>query len=595
MGSYYSKVGLNYEDIQFIKKYYVISDIHGDLSLFIKFLVGVYNDLSGNEYYIEDKPFHYFNLSKEIIKTIQTKKAIIYDCDTFFKIMDKNQGKQIVYETFIKNLNDLLKRYKSCIVLNGDTFNNHFKLNETNQPPFDYLKNFNKYSNKLSYLNQTPAINNELISRLIEISIIYDSIKILNSNLLFIVGNHELYLLANDNNNKYAIDNCHRVKNILVRQLCGGDEKIPRHNSTIIKTATGQQNSNTEQQKLTTDRSKKNQDVSREQIIINKQQNKIDTNKTDTNKTEDTIETLTIDIDMNKTLLIDLQDFILDYGYVELITDKLHIQHAPNTINYLGKNKCNINTKLIDVLCRFKCFNIVDILKNKISNVDVYNKLCNESIYKNNIYGHTSNEKILRCDSTAHKDYYATKFFIDRQYSIYEIIKNININYDELLKLDRNGKQKLSNDIIENIKTILNSDEPINNRICGLIYYYCIKNNFILLYDRTKETIINKNYSMFHVNQKNAINDCIKIRNLLLDRNCDIYYLNTTNYTTTNMYIAQIFSLCYRFKSMYAITEQKNETQQEQRGYKLFEQINPTYLICDVEESDENMITQRIF
>ena len=45
----------HYEAIKSKTKYYVISDIHGDLTLFIKFLVGVYNDLSINDYYIYHK------------------------------------------------------------------------------------------------------------------------------------------------------------------------------------------------------------------------------------------------------------------------------------------------------------------------------------------------------------------------------------------------------------------------------------------------------------------------------------------------------------------------------------------------------------
>ena len=40
---------------------------------------------------------------------------------------------------------------------------------------------------------------------------------------MFIVGNHELYLLANDNDNNYAINNCSRVKTILDKKTKGGD------------------------------------------------------------------------------------------------------------------------------------------------------------------------------------------------------------------------------------------------------------------------------------------------------------------------------------------------------------------------------------
>src|SRR5574344_3144035 len=205
---------LHYENIK-SKTKYVISDIHGDLTLFIKFLVGVYNDLSGNNYYIEDKQFQYFKLSDEMTDTVKVNNAIIYDCDNIFKII--NNGIQIPYGTFINSLNESLKNNNSCIVLNGDTFNNHYQLADKTQPPFDYLK-INKDNNKLTLLNLSLNTNKEFITKLIEISIIYDSIRLLNDNLLFIVGNHELYLLANDNDNNYAINNCSRVKTILDQQ-----------------------------------------------------------------------------------------------------------------------------------------------------------------------------------------------------------------------------------------------------------------------------------------------------------------------------------------------------------------------------------------
>ena len=533
----------HYEAIKSKTKYYVISDIHGDLTLFIKFLVGVYNNLSSNEYYIEDKQFHYFKLSDEITNNIKSTNSVIYEYDNIFKIINKDM--QIPYVTFINSLNESLKSNNSCIVLNGDTFNNHYQLADKTQPPFDYLK-INKDNNKLTLLNLSLNTNKEFITKLIEISIIYDSIRLLNDNLLFIVGNHELYLLANDNDNNYAINNCSRVKTILEQQSIGGDGSVRIH------------------------KPKRNRDVNiKEKTIAIKQP---------------------IKTEPINTFLNELQDFILDNGYVELITDQRHIQHAPNTNNYLSKNKCNFNTKLIDVLDKFKCFNIVDMLKNKVSNVDGYNKLCGESIYNNDIYGHTPNEKILRCD-LRYKNYH-TKFFIDRQYSIYEIIKNIKINYDELLKSDKYKQQKLSNNTIASIKTRLNSDEHINNMICGLIYYYCIQNKFILLYDRTENKIINnKNYSVIDENE--AINDCIDIYNKLLIRHYDIYYqLNVNSYATTyNMYIAQIFSLCYRFNSMYAINNQENKKPIKHDGYQLFEQINITCLMCDV----KNNIRQIIF
>ena len=50
------------------------------------------------------------------------------------------------------------------------------------------------------------------------------------------------------------------------------------------------------------------------------------------------------------------------------------------------------------------------------------------------------------------------------------------------------------------------------------------------------------------------------------------------------MYIAQIFSLCYRFNNMYAINIQENNKQIEHIGYQLLEQINLTCLVCDVNE-----------
>ena len=279
-----------------------------------------------------------------------------------------------------------------------------------------------------------------------------------------------------------------------------------------------------------------------------------------------------------KTFLDELQDFILDHGYIELI-NKIHIQHAPNTHNYLGNNKCNVNTKLINVLEKFKCLNIVDILKNKVSNVDGYNKLCNESIYEVDIYGHTPNEKILRCDlKYAHSN---TKFFIDRQYSIYEIIKNIKINYNELIKPDTKTKQsKLRDYVINNITDQLADKNDINVMICGLIYYYCIQNKFILLVDKDNKIIANK-----------SVRNCINMYEQLLNRNCKVYYQVIDKLTSYNMYVAQIFSLCYRFNNMYDINIQE-QTTYEIKGYQLFESINLTCLLCD---TNENKIEQIIF
>lgn len=522
---------LHYDSIKSKTKYYIISDIHGDLILFVKFLIGVYNNLSGNNYYVSnnDVKFQYFKLSDELINDIKVKNAITYEYDNVFKIYNANIN--IPYLTFISELNELLKSNNSCIVLNGDIFNNHYQLADKTQPPFDYLKII-KDNNNLKLINSSLNSNNEFITKIIEISIIYDSIRLLNDNILFIIGNHELYLLANDKVNNYAINNCYRVKEIINKSLIGGDPIV------ITKP-------------------KRNRDDNIKEITLIKQQ--------PINKP-------------SKTFLDEIQDFILERGYIELI-NKIHIQHAPNTHNYLGNNKCNINTKLINVLENFKCLNIINILKNKVSEVDGYNKLCNDSIYEIDIYGHTPNEKILRCDSKyTHSN---TKFFIDRQYSIYEIIKNIKIHYNELIKINTNTKQsKLKDYVINNITDQLIDKKYIDVMICGLIYYYCIQNKFILLVDKNNKTIANK-----------SIRNCINMYDQLLNRNCNIYYQVIDKLTTYNMYIAQIFSLCYRFNNMYDINIQE-QTTYEIKNYQLFESINLTCLSCDI---NENKIEQIIF
>ena len=264
------------------------------------------------------------------------------------------------------------------------------------------------------------------------------------------------------------------------------------------------------------------------------------------------------------------------------------------------------------MLCKFKCYNIVDILKKKVSDVDGYIRLCTETIYKNDIYGHTPNEKIIRCDTNFGTSG-TNKYFIDRQYSIYEIIKNTKINYNDIY-------QQLTNDIIDEINNKLKHAKRIVKMICGLIYYYCIKNKFILLDNRTtnepiykidksiykiKKTELDGNINVIDV--ADPIDACIIIYDQLLIRNCNIYYSTANkNATTTNMYIAQIFSLCYRFNNMYGISEQKNDESIKHNkriyirylgydiNYQLFEPINLTYLKCDVTQNDEKKIITQI-
>ena len=266
------------------------------------------------------------------------------------------------------------------------------------------------------------------------------------------------------------------------------------------------------------------------------------------------------------------------------------------------------------MLRRFNGFNIVDILKKKVSDVDGYIKLCTETIYNNDIYGHTPNEKIKRCDPNIGNSG-TTKYFIDRQYSIYEIIKNTKINYNDIY-------QQLTDNIINNINNKLKHVKRIVKMICGLIYYYCIQNKFILLDNRTTNDPIYKiDKSIYKIKKTeldgktniisvaDPIDVCIIIYNQLSIRNCNIYYSTANKYaTTTNMYIAQIFSLCYRFNNMYGISEQKNNELIEHNkqiyikylgysiNYQLFEPINLTYLKCDVTQNDEKkMITQITF
>ena len=560
----------HYEAIKSKTKYYVISDIHGDLTLFIKFLVGVYNDLSGNKYYIEDKQFQYFELSDEITNNIKSTNSVIYEYDNIFKIMNKDM--QIPYVTFINSLNESLKSNNSCIVLNGDTFNNHYQLADKTQPPFDYLK-INKDNNKLTFLNLSLNTNKEFITKLIEISIIYDSIRLLNDNLLFIVGNHELYLLANNSNNKYAINNCAYVEQLLKKSSNGGDP--PDHSKYKTKKHKRKANSNLKKVTLAVSQSinKSTEQLTRlneeKQLQVLNDQSKINSNEQLTNS-KDII-----------TFLDELQQFILDNGYIELITDRIHIQHAPNTNNYLGYNNCRFNTKLSSILEQFKCLNIIDILKNKVTNVDEINKLCNDSFYSLDIYGHTSNEKILRCKPK--KDRPNTKFFIDRQYSIYEIIKNIELNYNDL-RYDEHGKEtdkNISNKIIVQIENELENKQHINVMLCGLIYYYCIKNKYILLANKNTNKIIHNI----------SIDDCIKIYNNLLNRQYDIYYFLSSNihFTKINLYIAQIFSLCYRFNSMCKINISQKTKDMLNKYYQLFEPIDLICLKCDI---TQNNITQ---
>ena len=117
--------------------------------------------------------------------------------------------------------------------------------------------------------------------------------------------------------------------------------------------------------------------------------------------------------------------------------------------------------------------------------------------------------------------------------------------------------------------------------LCGLIYYYCIKNKYILLANKNTNKIIHNI----------SIDDCIKIYNNLLNRQYDIYYFLSSNihFTKINLYIAQIFSLCYRFNSMCKINISQKTKDMLNKYYQLFEPIDLICLKCDI---TQNNITQ---
>ena len=240
-----------------------------------------------------------------------------------------------------------------------------------------------------------------------------------------------------------------------------------------------------------------------------------------------------------------LYEFIKQYGYIELDKpNKLHIQHAINDIK-LSNNKVDF------------CLDNLDFLKNKLTWVYNYDKLCKQT-YSYYIYGHASNIHLLRCEynnkPTGNKYY-----FIDRQYSIHEIIKNINSNYDLISCYDKTREYKLNKiydcEVIRKLfKTLIKTENKpgIIIKLYCLIYYNCIKYKNIIITDNLSNQINNK--SDIDLNETEIIELIDKIYTKLLFKQCKIYYcLNNKNHVY-NMYNALIFSLCHRFKDMFKIT-----------------------------------------
>lgn len=495
-----------YNNILKKRRYYVTSDIHGDVILFIRFLVGVYNDLNRTVKYSvgpsttsvnPSTTFNYYDIPGKFDKNKQT---LVYDIKNIFCINDEKE-RPIEYDTFIKSLNGLLAANNTCIVLNGDIFDNHLPYNEKYNN-FEWLEIFNKNGNSISLSDgSTININNkESISKIIEISIIYDIIVLLNKkgNLLFLVGNHELNML------KYYND----VSSITgsKRQREGDSQDISNTNKQarigLLQSTKGGGGG-----------------VNDEHCILRL-----------------------------------LYEFIKQYGYIELDKpNKLHIQHAINDIR-LSNNKVDFY------------LNNLDLLKNKLTWVYKYDKLCKQT-YSYYIYGHASNIHLLRCEynnkPTGNKYY-----FIDRQYSIHEIIKNINFKYNLISCYDVTRNYNIDEcltilnlfETLKELKTFENKPEIIIKLYC-LIYYDFIKYKNIIIKDNYGNQINNKSFDEF--NKKNKESIILHINEIyikLMLKQCKIYY-NCSNDKNLNynMYDALIYSLCHRFEDMFGITNSESE------------------------------------
>ena len=479
-----------YDNILNKQRYYVTSDIHGDVILFIRFLVGVYNDLNGTVRYSvgPSKGFNYYNIPN----LDYSDQSVKYDIKNIFCINDKKNQRSVKYDKFIKSLNDLLIDNNTCIILNGDIFDNHIPYNETYNT-FEWLKNFNKNGNSisLSYDSTINVGNNESTSKIIEISIIYDIIVLLNKkgNVLFLVGNHELNMLKYYNYVSSTIES-----------------KRTRQEDYI------QYNPETEQyDEFDLLQSTRGGGVKDKNCILRL-----------------------------------LYDFIKTYGYIELYKpNQLHIQHTANDI-ILNKNKVD-----------FYLNNLNDI-DDKLTVVYDYNKLCVNDQDTYHIYGHTPNIPLFRCEYNNKPTGYKY-FFIDRQYSIHEIIKNINSNYDLISCYDKTREYKLNKiydcEVIRKLfKTLIKTENKpgIIIKLYCLIYYNCIKYKNIIITDNLSNQINNK--SDIDLNETEIIELIDKIYTKLLFKQCKIYYcLNNKNHVY-NMYNALIFSLCHRFKDMFKIT-----------------------------------------
>lgn len=493
-----------YNNILKKRRYYVTSDIHGDVILFIRFLVGVYNDLNGTVKYFVGPPktvvnpsnlpiaFNYYNIPN----LDYSSRSVKYEIKNIFCINDETVQRSVEYDTFIESLNDLLTAKNTCIVLNGDIFDNHLPHNEKNNN-FEWLKDFNKNDNLISLSSDSTIniYNKESISKIIEISIIYDIIVLLNKkgNLLFLVGNHELNML------KYYND---------VSSITGSKRQRECDSQDILRT--------NKQARFGLLQRRGGGGVNDEHCILRL-----------------------------------LYEFIKQYGYIELDKpNKLHIQHAINNIR-LSNNKVDFY------------LNNLDFLKNKLTWVYSYNRLCQQtnSYY---IYGHASNIHLLRCEynnkPTGNKYY-----FIDRQYSIHEIIKNINFKYNLISCYDVTRKYNIDKciaipDLFETLKKLKSlKDEPeIIIKLYCLIYHDFIKYKNIIITDNSGNQINNKSFDksdktsiILHINE---------IYTKLMLKQCIIYYNCSNNKNLNyNKYDALTYSLCHRFENMFGITNLESE------------------------------------
>lgn len=426
--------------------YHIISDIHGDCIMFIRFLISVYNKITNKHLVLTSKLSSNYIPNRFIFTTNLPKSQssfsfneIVFDIN---KIITINNGIiELTYERFIDILIVALK--DNHIILNGDIFDSHIP-NAINK-----LSLFNVNGNNIKMIddeNKKQTITSNCLSKIIEIIIIYQTIKrLMDNNLLtFIIGNHEWNLFTDDKigaprNEKVKYKNVLFSKNYVDIAL-----NLIKHN--MIRS------------------------VNLANLKIN-------------------------------NLIVLLRDIVFE-GYFEKTFDKFFISHAPNKINVNRYGEIKLK-ELINKEFDLDLFILKTIIVNRKESFD---------------------DRVVRVFGHITVNYYVhnSNYYIDKQISVYEIIKNIvsviNNKRNEMIEKFKEKGKEYKTEMISDIDVINN----LKRYIGELIHFH-------------QQIIIKQNGNVLKTSSE-------KINCILND---EIEIINTDNDKSV-IYTAQLFNVMYR-------------------------------------------------